>query len=173
MTAPLWSCGILGKTHGLHGELYLSPSPNGVDYLDLGTSFFLGAPRGSADETLTPCHIQRVGGTDLRPLVLLDLADTREGALALQGREVFARGPALDELPHFVVGDLIGLRAETASGRALGTIDDILENPVHEILSIATPQGTTILVPLVEALVTIDFDAGVARVVDDLLDDLS
>ena len=40
MTAPaLWACGVLGKVHGLRGELYLNLSPGGLERLELGSDW--------------------------------------------------------------------------------------------------------------------------------------
>ena len=86
-------------------------------------------------------------------------------------RELFAAGEALDDLPHYRVGDLIGLRVETASGRHLGEVADVVESPAHEILDIRTPDGGSQLVPLVDELVSVDHEAGLLRVVDGLLDE--
>jgi 16S rRNA processing protein RimM len=170
----LWPCGTLGKLHGLRGEFYLNVAVDGLERLERGTEFFLACPAGrgaAGEERLVPCTAMRAGGTDQRPLVLLDLAGTREQALALQGCELLAAGGDLDERPHYVVGDLLGLRVETASGRMLGEVDDVLETPAHEILQVRTPQGAELLVPLVDELVEVDEAAGVARVVDGLLDE--
>lgn len=167
----LWSCGTLGKVHGLHGELYLNLAPRGLDYLDLGTRFYV-APSSSAGgdaDRLVPCVVTRAGGTDRRPLVRLDLASTREQAAAVQGAELFAAGGDLDLLPHYRVGDLVGLKVETVSGRLLGEVADVVESPAHEVLDIRTPEGGSQLVPLVDELVTLEGD--VLRVVDGLLDD--
>jgi 16S rRNA processing protein RimM len=169
----LWACGILGKAHGLRGELYLNLSPGGLEYLRLGTRFFVAAPGRPEDkgaERLVPCAVTRAGGTDRRPLVRLDLAATREEAVAIQGGELFAAGAELDALPHYRVGDLIGLRVETVSGVHLGEVADIVEAPAHEIVEIRAPGGGSRLVPLVEELVSVDED-GVLRVVDGLLDE--
>ena len=172
-TPALWACGILGKAHGLRGELYVNLAPDGLERLERGAEFFLGdrdpqAPEGA--ERLTPCAVTRRGGTDQRPLVLLDLAGTREAAIALQGRELFAAGAELDALPHYRVGDLIGLPVVTASGKPLGEVADVLEAPAHELLELRAPDGSSLLVPLVDELVTRDDAAGVLRVVDGLLD---
>lgn len=167
MTRPgLWTCGVLGKVHGLRGELYLNLAVDGLARLDLGTSFYVvgegaGEPR--------PCAVTRVGGTDRRPLVLLDLATTREEAVALQGLELLAAGDALDEQPHYRVGDLLGLPVETVSGRPLGEVSDVLETPAHEILAVRAPDGGQLLVPLVDELVSLG--EGVLRVADGLLDE--
>lgn len=163
----LWTCGTLGKAHGLRGELYLNPAPCGPRYLSLGERFYLAA----GQEDLAPCAVRRVGGTDQRPLLRLDLAHSREQAIALQGCELLAAGGLLDDLPHYRVGDLVGLRVETVSGCPLGSIDDVIQAPAHELLEIGTPNGRTLLVPLVDEIVAVDEDAGVARIVDGFLDD--
>jgi len=168
MTSPsLWTCGVLGKVHGLRGELYLNLSPDGLGRLELGTSFFVADEGAGA---VRPCAVTRVGGTDRRPLVLLDLAATREEAIALQGMELLAAGEALDERPHYLVGDLLGRPVETASGRALGEVADVLEAVAHEILVVHPPSGADLLLPLVDEVVGLGED-GVVRVVDGLLDD--
>ena len=89
----------------------------------------------------------------------LDLASTREAAIALQGMELLAAGGELDALPFYRVGDLIGLRVETAGGRQLGEVSDVLETPAHEILEVTAPGGASLLVPLVDELVTVDEEA--------------
>ena len=174
MTRGLWACGILGKVHGLRGELYLNLSPDGLEHLKQGADFYVARPDQDAPEgaeRLVPCAVTRAGGTDQRPLVRLDLAPTREAAIALQGLELLAAGGELDELPFYRVGDLIGLRVETAAGLLLGEVGDVLETPAHEILQVCTPDGASLLLPLVEELVSVDAEAGVLRVVDGLLDE--
>jgi 16S rRNA processing protein RimM len=162
----LWSCGTLGKVHGLRGQLYLNLAPGGLDRLELGERFYV-ADEGAGEPR--PCAVTRVGGTDRRPLVLLDLAATREEAIALQGRELLAAGAALDEVPHYRVGDLLGAAVETASGRPVGTVSDVLETPAHEVLAVRRPDGDEVLIPLVDELVTLRDDGLV--VVDGLLDE--
>ena len=174
-SSGLWSCGTLGKVHGLRGELYLNLAVDGLDHLSGGTRFFLACPAGGTPEgaeQLVSCVVTRAGGTAQRPLVRLDLAATREEAIALQGCELLAVGGELDELPQYLVGDLLGLRVETAAGRHLGVVEEVLENPAHEILQIRTPAGAELLIPLVEELVHVDQEAGVARVVDGLVEEL-
>ena len=162
----LWSCGVLGKVHGLRGELYLNLAPGGLERLERGERFYVddegaGEPR--------PCRLTRAGGTDRRPLVLLDLAATREEAIALQGHELLAAGGDLDEQPHYRVGDLLGRPVRTASGRLVGEVRDVLEAPAHEILVVRAPAGADVLIPLVDELLSLEEDGLV--VVDGLLDE--
>jgi 16S rRNA processing protein RimM len=170
----LWACGILGKVHGLRGELYLNLAPRGLEHLSLGERFYVAREDDQVSQggdKLIPCEVVRVGGTDQRPLVRLDLASTRSDAIALQGCELFASGGKLDALPYYKIGALVGLRVETAAGRLLGEVSDVIETPAHEVLEVRTPAGASVLVPLVEELVDVDEDARVARVVDGLLDE--
>jgi len=175
MSAPgLWACGSLGKVHGLQGEQYLNLYPGGLEYLHRGTRFWVAGVSGAmadAPESPRECAVMRVGGTDRRPLVRLDLAESREQAIGLQGRELLASGDELDAIPHYSYAGLIGLRVETTGGRFLGRVRDIMQTPAHEVLEIEAPAGGTVLVPLVGELVTIDVEAGVARVIDGLLGD--
>jgi len=172
-TRGLWACGILGKAHGLRGELYLNLSPGGLEHLRMGADFYVARPDQDAPEgaaRLIPCAVTRAGGTDRRPLVRLDLAQTRAAAIALQGMELLAAGGELDALPFYRVGDLIGLRVETVAGGLLGEVSDVLEAPAHEILQVRAPDGASLLLPLVEELVSVDAEARVLRVVDGLVD---
>jgi 16S rRNA processing protein RimM len=163
--SALWSVGVLGKVHGLRGELYLNLASGGLETLELGERFFLGTGAGEP----RPCAVTRLGGTDRRPLVVTDLAATREEAIALQGSELLAAGDALDALPHYRVGDLLGLPVRTASGREVGEVRDVLEAPAHEIVAVRAPDGSDVLIPLVDELLTLEGDALV--VVDGLLDE--
>ncbi len=162
----LWSVGILGKVHGLKGQLYLNLAPGGLERLELGERFYL-SDEGAGEPR--PCAVTRVGGTDQRPLVVLDLAATREQAVALQGRELLAAGVELDAQPHYRVGDLLGLPVATASGRPLGEVHDVVEAPAHEILAVRAPDGAEVLIPLVDELVSLE--EGVLVVIDGLLDE--
>jgi 16S rRNA processing protein RimM len=166
MTDPsLWSIGTLGKVHGLKGQMYLSLAPGGLERFELGERYFLGK---GADQP-RPCAVRRVGGTDRRPLVVTDLAATREEAIALQGSELLAAGAELDAQPHYRVGDLLGLPVRTASGREVGEVRDVIEAPAHEILVVRAPDGPDVLIPLVDELLTPG--DGVLVVVDGLLDE--
>ncbi|HET6497110.1 MAG TPA: PRC-barrel domain-containing protein [Thermoleophilia bacterium] len=173
-TSGLWACGSLGRVHGLKGEQYLNLYPGGLEYLHRGTRFWVagaGSDAADAPESPSECLLLHIGGTDRRPLVRLDLAESREQAIALQGCELLASGDELDAIPHYSYTDLIGLRVETTGGRFLGTIRDIVLTPAHEVLEITAPGENTVLVPLVDELVAVDAEAGVARVIDGLLDD--
>jgi len=164
----LWACGRLGKAHGLDGELYLDLEPGGLEVLVRAGEFYLGAAGGAGD--VTPCALTRVGGTDRRPLVRLDLAATREEARALTGRELWGAGGALADRPHYVVGELTGLEVRY-EGRRVGVIADVVPAPAQELLVVRRDDGGELLLPLVDELVAVDVEAGTAVVRAGLLAD--
>ena len=162
MTAEVetrWVCGTLGKVHGLRGELYLNLAPGGLAYLEAGERFVLADEKRGGTR---PCALTRVGGTDARPLLAMDLAATREEAIALQGLTLLASGGALNELPSYRVGDLLGRVArDEGSGAELGEVVDVLVGPAHDILELRPPGGgPAVLVPLVPELVWEDGGSG-------------
>jgi 16S rRNA processing protein RimM len=162
----LWACGVLGRAHGLGGELYLDLLPNGAEYLSRGMRFYIV---GEGAEQPVEVHAQRTGGHDRRPLVRLDAAASREEALVLQGATLLAAGGDLDELPHYNVSDLVGMPV-AYEGRRLGTVTDVLSAPAQEILEIRSDGGATNLVPLVDDLVTVDVARRLVTVRSGLLD---
>jgi 16S rRNA processing protein RimM len=170
MADVLWPCGTIGRPHGLKGELYLELLPHGLDYLAGDASFFL-IPRGSDEPA--PVSVQRAGGDDRHPLLRVQGIDSREQAAALSGAILVATGGALDEIPAWRAGDLIGLRA-VSGARELGAVTDILQTPAAEVLQIeasgSEPGAQPILVPLVDELVEVDLAAGLVRVREGLLE---
>ncbi len=54
--------------------------------------------------------------------------------------------------------------------RPVGTVADVLSGPAQEILAIATPDGETVLVPLVDEVVTVDLDEGVVKLPEGFLE---
>jgi 16S rRNA processing protein RimM len=166
----LWACGRLGKAHGLHGDLYLDLEPEGLEVLERATEFYLADPGAEGADAAVPCTVTRVGGADRRPLVRLDLAATRDQARALSGRHLYGAGGGLDERPHYVVRDLVGLEVRY-EGRRLGEIAAVVPAPAQELLVVRRDGGGELMVPLVDELVTVDLEAGVALVREGLLEE--
>ncbi|WP_028348469.1 ribosome maturation factor RimM [Bradyrhizobium murdochi] len=94
---------------------------------------------------------------------------TREDAERLNGLELYV---ARDKLPETDEGeyyhaDLIGLAAVNAAGEPLGRVIAIHNFGAGDIIEIAPPQGTTMLLPFTNAVVpTVDLASG--RVVIEL-----
>ena len=165
MSPGLWPCARFGRSHGLHGEVYLELLPHGDEYLELGERFSVS--KEGADEP-TPVRLERRGGTSQRPLVRVEGVTSKQQAAAFAGSLLLAAGDALDRIPHYVAGDLIGLRAVT-EGRELGEVVDVLQGQASDLLELRAPGGESILVPLVDELVQVRQAEGVVVIREGLL----
>ena len=81
-------------------------------------------------------------------LTIAELRD-RASAEALRGTELFVAREVLPapEREEYYHADLIGLRAEDAAGRTLGTIQTIHNYGAGDVIEIARPDGDTLLLP--------------------------
>jgi 16S rRNA processing protein RimM len=98
---------------------------------------------------------------------------TREEAERLNGLELYV---AREQLPateqdEYYHADLIGLAAVTSANEPLGRVSAIHNFGAGDIIEIAPPQGSTMLLPFTNAVVpTVDLKAG--RVVIELPDEI-
>jgi 16S rRNA processing protein RimM len=98
---------------------------------------------------------------------------TREEAERLNGVELYVareKLPATDENEYYHA-DLIGLAAVNAAGEPLGRVIAIHNFGAGDIIEIAPPNGTTMLLPFTNAVVPmVDLEGG--RVVVELPDEI-
>jgi 16S rRNA processing protein RimM len=133
--------GAVGRAHGLDGFVHLV-GHGGTVSLDPGTPVRVG----DADTTVAGRK-----GTDDRPLVRFALADSREAADELRGREVTVAAAALpatgdDEFFHV---DLIGCEVR-CDGRPVGVVRAVHEYPANDVLELDSGE----MVPFVDEVVT-------------------
>jgi 16S rRNA processing protein RimM len=147
--------GAVGRAHGLDGYLHLS-GYGGVVPLDPGTAVRVGER-----EALV------VGrkGTAERPLLRLDIADSREAVEALRGADVSVAAealPATDEDEFFHV-DLLGCRV-VCGDCELGGVVRVHEYPANDVLELDSGE----MVPFVdEVVVAVDVPGRTLRVAED------
>ena len=131
----LLHAGRVARPHGLDGSFHVAEAEPRL--LALGTPVRVGE-----EET----EVVRRAGTDERPIVRLALAATREGALALRGRELRvprAVAPALEE-DEFWAEDLVGCTV-VGGAQELGRVVRLVALPSVEALELDDGR----LVPLV------------------------
>lgn len=144
--------GIIGKPHGLDGEMTLrTHNPRGADLAKVPELIF-----------------EKVGGQEVRRvrtarrradgwLVRVDGIDSRDGAAAMTHVPVRVRKQALPSLGpgEFFVEDLLGCEVRTVEEDFLGVVDSIFWNGAHDVMSVkgqssdAGDAGEEHLIPLV------------------------
>ncbi len=132
--------GAVGRAHGLDGFVHLVGHAGTVP-LEPGTPVRVG----EADTVVAGRK-----GTQERPLVRFALADSRERADELRGREVSVAAdalPATDEDEFFHV-DLVGCDVR-CDGRSLGAVTAVHPYPANDVLELDSGE----MVPFVDDVV--------------------
>lgn len=138
--------GVLGRPHGVSGELILRPYyPGGfaADELPLPLDVILGQPAESA--AFVVCSSRRVADGFL---VRFEGVASREEAARLTGRELRIPRSALPPLgeAEFYVGDLVGCVVQDLQGNVIGTVKGVFWNGAHDVMSL---DGDERLIPVV------------------------
>ncbi|NTV64439.1 MAG: 16S rRNA processing protein RimM, partial [Oscillochloris sp.] len=99
-------------------------------------------------------------------LLTLRGIETREAVDELRGAEVYIR--QTDAAPlgedEYYLHDLIGLAASTVDGQEIGTVREIIQTGVHEVLVVTRPNQPDALIPVVRDFIA-DLDLTGRRVV--------
>ncbi len=133
------SAGRVGRPHGLDGSFHVTrPRPVLLE----ATDDIRVAGR--------PARVQRRAGTSSRPILRLDVASSREAALALRGEDVWVHRDHLPPLgeDEFWPEDLAGCEVRDGS-RLVGVVRAMRELPSCEVLEVAREGRDDLLVPMV------------------------
>lgn len=163
MTAPAASewleAGRIGRPHGLDGSFYVTqPRPA---LLRHGLAVQVGD---------VAAEVVRLSGTDAKPILRLDVAESREAIEALRGVALTvprAVAPALEE-DEWYASDLVGCAVvDAVAGVDVGFVRELMALPSCEALAVARVDGPELLVPLVKDCVR-SVDVAAARIDIDL-----
>lgn len=166
MAAPanLIEVGVLGRPHGIRGEIRVNYYAESLDLL-LGGRVYLQA--GNREPRRVEVESVRLHGG--MPLLRLVEAPDRASAEVLRGQTLLVEEASLPEPDEDEVylHDMLGLDVLLdEDGSRLGTLDHVLFHGEQEIWAIVTPDGHEVLLPAVPEFVTdIDLDAGIIRIV--------
>lgn len=147
--------GQIVRPHGIRGEVKVVPFT--ADWGRSGPEVWVGAVGGPYRRvTIEQERVQPRG-------VLLKIAgvDSPERAATLVGSEVAiprteAPAPPEGSFYHY---DVLGLRV-TAGGRMLGSVEEILETPAHDVYVVVGPTGEWMLPATRAHIQRIDVGAG-------------
>jgi 16S rRNA processing protein RimM len=159
MSTAVITLAVAGAPHGVRGEVRVKC------FLENPEKLGAYGPLDAGGRTLTVVSVRSLKG-DLVVARFREIS-TREAAEALRGAELTVPREALpepeeDEVYH---ADLIGLRAETAAGEALGRVRAIYDFGAGDVLEIDGPSGSRLL-PFTKAVVPVVDVAGGRIVVD-------
>lgn len=118
--------GFIGAPHGVRGTVRVRAAGTG-QHLRKGIEPALDGVRR---------RILQVRATPKGYLVDLQKVSDRSQAAELRGKELILDRSELDALEEgeFYVGDLIGMTAIDGADNNLGTVEEVIETPAHEIL---------------------------------------
>jgi 16S rRNA processing protein RimM len=125
--------GEIVNTHGVRGEIKIVPWADSADFLRGFRTFYID---GAAYRVLrSSVHKGCL-------LAALEGVSDMDAASALKGKIVqIARAEARLPAGSYFLSDLLGARVVTEDGEAVGTLEDIIENPTAARLRRARGDG--------------------------------
>ncbi len=136
--------GRVGRPHGLDGSFHVTRPSSRLPRI--GASVFVDGQRR---------EVVRRAGTDERPIVRLEGADSREAAEAMRGAALLIDVADADPLEpdEYWAHELEGCRV-LVGDRRVGTVASLLVLPSCEALQVRRDDGGELLVPLVRDAIT-------------------
>ncbi len=135
--------GEIVNTHGIKGEVKIMPWADSPEFLCQFDVFYLDG---------RPVRVLASRPHKTMVLATLEGVTTVEEAMKLKGKvlSIDRTGIELPDGRHFLA-DLMGLTVlDAATGEELGTIQDILTPPAHEVY-VVRGKGKEYLIPAVDA----------------------
>jgi 16S rRNA processing protein RimM len=158
MDEPTVVVGRITKAHGLRGEVAVQVFSDNPDRFAEGAHVYLEDGRDLA--------VRGARWTGSRLLVAFEGVEDRTAAEGLRGRALVVPRSMLPELPEgeYWPHDLVGCQVVTESGRSLGRVTDVIENPANDLWAAVDEDGAETLIPAIRDVV-VSVDIGDRRIV--------
>jgi 16S rRNA processing protein RimM len=150
--------GRITRAHGVQGELAVLVISEVPGRFADGETVWLEDGRTLTVESSRP-HKDRL-------LVRFREVQTREQAEALQRALLVVPESLSPELPEGSWWDhrIVGCAIETDTGRALGTVHDVIHTAANDVWSAVDDEGTETLIPVLRDVI-LDVDMGAKRII--------
>lgn len=146
----------IGKPHGLKGEVTVRLHTDAPDERFVIGAVFHTDPAAKGPLTLRTHRIHN----GIHLLSFEEAAD-RTAAEGLRGTQLLGAAQDNDDEDAWYAEDLIGLTVVDPKGVELGTVVELHDRPVQDLLEVRLVGGRTGFVPFVEQIVPeVDVDAG-------------
>jgi 16S rRNA processing protein RimM len=158
MDEPTVAVGRITRAHGVQGEvavLVISEVPE---------RFRAGATLWTEDGRAFTVSASRSHGDRL--LVRFEGVGDRDQADALRGTLLVVPESASPVLPEGTWWDhqIVGCSVETGTGRALGTVRDVIHTAANDVWSVFDDAETETLIPVIEDVI-VEVDVAAKRIV--------
>ena len=150
--------GRITSIHGIKGELRVMPLTDFPERFAAGAEVWLDG---------APVRVRRGRQHGREMIVALEGIETRDAAEALRGKELLAPSPLELDEGVFYQHDIIGLRAETPEGEALGLVAEVISTGANDVYVVRGERGE-LLLPAIEDVVR-EIDVANGRVIVELM----
>ncbi len=151
------------RPHGVRGEVLIAIDTDRPDWVFVdGRTLMLGDGRG--EPLGRRMSLRGFRPTPTGAIARFEGIEDREGAERLRGHTLLIRRDqaAPTEADEIHYQDLVGMEVTGPDGE-IGSIEDVLEMPVGEVLVVRTIEGREVLLPFVREIVE-EVDAEARRV---------
>lgn len=142
--------------HGIRGEVKVASLTDFPERFKGGARVYLGAKTGETEATLVEITAARQHQD--RWLVLFSHIKDRNSAEMLRGQYMLI--PEEDAMPlgehENYAHDLIGLDVQTADGKSLGQVVEILFTPANDVYIVRSRQSETLIPATREVILNVD-----------------
>ncbi len=141
--------GQITVPHGVRGQLKFHAITSHPEHLEQIETVFVG--EGLVEYRLLRASVHK--GSQM--IMALEGVDSREGAEAMRGLEVYipqTLAAPLEE-DEYYLHDLPGLNVQTVDGAQLGVVKEIIETGANEVLVVTRPDGGEALIPMIKEVV--------------------
>lgn len=161
--------GTIVNTHGIRGEVKIAATTDFAPTRFAKKATLMIATKAGYDQVTIATSRVHKG----MYLVLFDGVNNINDIEHYKGHDVYAIEDLRDTLAEdeYHYADIIGAQVQDQAGEVIGSVTSILELPANDVWTVERPDGTEVLLPVInEVILSVDTQAGV--IVIDVLEGL-
>ena len=150
--------GVIASTHGIHGEVKVFPTTDDARRFGKVKEVFMDTGK---EELIL--EIENVKYFKQIAILKFKGIDNINDVEKYKGKELYVPREKAQKLGHneYFIGDLLGLKVTEDSGRALGTVKDVLQTGANDVYIIEMEDKRELLIPAIkQCILKVDVEAG-------------